>query len=589
MYIALAQTNPTVGAFSLNAEKALALIDELAKSAYPPDLVIFPAYALSGTPLDGLAYSDALAEESLSTARDFIARASLPTIIGSVLPRPLEEMSAFVCEPEVLYCKDGKGGALGFVDIENSWSQDSYAANVTIVVDGTTISVLLDDYPESVDDYADSALVVLMLSKEYQGTNSMFTASQQLNYLRGFAKESASWVVVANLVGAQDSYVFDGASVILDNKGRVVKAAEPFVEQLITCNLALESPFAASASSAAESAHANAPSKDRQLIKPLLPYEADWKALCLAVGDYVGKNGFSDVVIGLSGGIDSAVTAALAVDALGAERVHGVLMPGPFSSEGSITDAAALAENLGIETHTMPIGKPFETFKEVSLDTLGQEGSFIAQQNLQARIRTIYLMHLSNTFNWLLLNTGNKSEAAMGFSTLYGDTAGAFAPLGNVYKGDVYELAAWRNNQKALIPPSILQKAPSAELYDGQEDQDSLPPYDVLDRILRLHIEDGLGVDQILAYANNEVETDPLEPELVQQVLDTVRKAEYKRRQEPLAPMLGYNDLGFDRNWPITNGFVDHARSRSAASDILNYLTLIHSWPKPDGWSFFSN
>ncbi|MDR3053016.1 MAG: NAD(+) synthase [Coriobacteriales bacterium] len=583
MYIAVVQTNPKAGALKENAQKALALLDELAANPYPPDLVVFPAYALCGGPLEGLVASDAFAAECLDVARDFIARAALPTLIGSVVPRPLEDSYSFICEPEILYSKDGKGGALGFVDFENSWDYDKRASDVTIVLDGHTITVLQDDFPEPDDDFSDSEILILMLAKEYHNTNSMFTSSQQLNYLRSLAQDSNAWIVCVNLVGGQDATVFDGASLLLDNTGAVVEAAGPFVEQLFTHNIPLTDLDPSKA--IPERIGRNA---DHSFIKPLLPYEADWRALTLAVSDYLGKNGFTDVVLGLSGGIDSAVTATLAVDALGPEHVHGVLMPGPYSSEGSISDATALAQNLGIETHTLPITLPFETFKSVSQEVLGQEGSALALQNLQARIRTIYLMHLSNTFNWLLLNTGNKSEAAMGFSTLYGDTAGAFAPLGNLYKDDVYGLAAWRNRQGQIIPPAILEKAPSAELYEGQTDQDSLPPYAELDRILHLHIEDGLGIDQIMEFARLESDA-PLDINLVEEVLRSVARAEFKRRQEPLAPTLGYQDMCLDRNWPITNGFSDHSRNLSSQRDFGAYLSMIYSGEFPNGWDISAN
>ncbi|MDR0350361.1 MAG: NAD(+) synthase, partial [Coriobacteriales bacterium] len=311
---------------------------------------------------------------------------------------------------------------------------------------------------------------------------------------------------------------------------------------------------------------------------------------CLCVRDYVIKNGFTDVVLGLSGGIDSAVTATLACDALGAERVHGVLMPGPHSSQGSIDDAAELAENLGIETLTLPITEPLGAFYALFEDRLGQQGSFLARQNIQARIRTVYLMHLSNTFGWLLLNTGNKSEAAMGFSTLYGDTAGALAPLGNVYKTDVYGLARWRNERTRVIPEATLVKAPSAELYDGQTDQDSLPPYELLDRVLRLHIEEGFGIQRILEHLRHEPDVEGLSEGLVAKVLQGVQAAEYKRRQEPLAPSLGNVDMRDDRSWPLTNGFIDHGHSQpDSAFDLEAYLGMMNDWKRPEGWGFLAN
>ena len=585
MYIAVAQINPTAGALKDNAEKALTLIDSLASATYPPDLVIFPAFALSGAPLEGLIYSDAFAAECLDVAKEFISRCSLPTLIGTVIPRPIEDKYSFICEPEVIYCKDGKGGALGFVDIDNTWDEFTEAASITLNLQGHTTTVVLDGYPESGDEIAGSDVVILMLAKEYHDTNTMLTSSKQLQYLRTCASDAGTWIVCANLVGGQDRVVFDGASVVINQGGDIVCSALPFQEDVFSCNVS----FVETEKPGKTAAQKTSTDDVAKLIKPLLPNEADWKAIELAVHDYLSKNGFSDVVLGISGGIDSAVVATLAVDALGPEHVHGVLMPGPFSSEGSVKDALELAANLGIETLTMSITSPFDVIKEQSLQIIGQEGSPLAIQNLQSRLRTVYLMHLSNTYNWLLLNTGNKSEAAMGYSTLYGDTSGAFAPLGNVYKTDVYGLAAWRNQQGQVIPVATISKPPSAELYAGQIDQDTLPPYEMLDRILRLHIEDGLGVDQIMEYTLKDADGIKPTVEMVESILDTIRKNEYKRRQEPLSPALGFEDMGTDRSWPLTNGFVDHVRNLTRNTDLLSYLGLIDNWDMPKGWDISAN
>jgi NAD+ synthase (glutamine-hydrolysing) len=593
MFIAIVQSNPKTGAVRDNAERALSRLDALAASPYPPDLVIFPAFALTGASVGGLCFSDAFAAECLDVAQAFTQKTPLPTLVGTLIPRPLEDVRGFVSEPEALLCREGTGGTLGFVDTDNDWNSSHYAASATTVIDGHTVSVLLDDYPEPEDDFSESEIIILMLAKEYRGTNTMFTASDQIGLLREFARRNSAWVIVANLVGAQDNSVYDGASVVLKPDGTVAQAAEPFAEEVITYNISFAEPAqttaAAPDASLGAAGSATQRFEDSYLVKPLLPYEADWRALELSIRDYVHKNGFSDVVIGLSGGIDSAVTATLAVDALGAEHVHGVLMPGPHSSPGSVTDATELAKKLGIDTLTLPITKPLEAFRALYQEVLGQEGSFLARQNIQARIRTIHLMQLSNTFNWLLLNTGNKSEAAMGFSTLYGDTAGALAPLGNVYKTDVYGLALWRNERSSVIPPAILAKAPSAELYDGQRDDDTLPPYEQLDRILRPHIEEGMGVDQVVEYLQQEPDGEWVTEELVEQVLNSVRAAEYKRRQEPLAPSLGYVDMGADRDWPLTNGFKDHYRDLKPNVGLSEYLGMIRSWKQPDGWDFLAN
>ncbi|MDR0888535.1 MAG: NAD(+) synthase [Coriobacteriales bacterium] len=257
-------------------------------------------------------------------------------------------------------------------------------------------------------------------------------------------------------------------------------------------------------------------------------YGKYWDDICIQTQDFLQDNGCKDVVIGLSGGIDSSVVAAIAVDTLGPEHTHGVLMPGPHSTPGSVDDASELARRLDIDTVTLSIDDAYMSFVELSDDTIGTRGSDIALQNLQARLRMVWLMHLSNTYGWFVLNTGNKSEAAMGYSTLYGDTCGAFAPIGNVYKTDVYKLAKWRNASAAEtgdtepIPQTVLDKAPSAELYDGQRDVDNLPPYDILDDALR-------------AYFSNE-DVSSVAPDAANakaQIARMVRSASYKRAVEP--------------------------------------------------------
>ena len=589
MYIAIVQNNPTVGDVRGNCERALAVIDDLASDPYPPDLVVFPAHALTGAPIGGMHVSDAFAGECLTVAHDFIAKSALPTLIGVMIPRPLSDEMGFSNEPEVLYCKDGTGGALGFVDIDDDWPYDRYAASVTVLIDGRKVSILLDEYPESNDDFSDSDLILMMLSKEYRGTNTMFTASQQVAYFKGLAAKNKAWVVIANLVGAQDASVFDGAGMVIDSEGDVISAADPFVEAILKVNINLET---ATASTSGAVEHVTSPSVGSSVtgvVKPLLPYEADWKALCLFTSDYVRKNGFSDVVVGMSGGIDSAVVAAIACDALGSEHVHGVLMPGPYSSESSLGDARKQAELLGIDTLEIPISDIFASFNELSQQSIGNEGSELARQNVQSRLRTLILMHLSNTFGWLMLNTGNKSERATGYSTLYGDTAGAIAPLGNIYKTDVYGLANWRNERSMVIPQGCIDKEPSAELSEGQKDSDSLPPYEVLDHILRMHIEEGMGVGQILEFTSRDVFGESLDGALVRSVLESVQKAEFKRRQEPLAPTLGYMDMNEDRDWPVTNGFKDHDDHIVSDVSVEDYLNMIQSWRMPEGWNFLAN
>jgi NAD+ synthase (glutamine-hydrolysing) len=445
----------------------------------------------------------------------------------------------------------------------------------------------MDDMPEESDDFLHSDLIITMLAKEYGGTDALFTSSAQLGYLKGIAAQNHAWLMAVNLVGAQDESIYDGGSIVLDASGAVKDYLPPFAEEVMMINLDLEASASAAPTQADSATELHL--KDAKIVKPLLPYEADWNALVCAIRDFVGKNGFSDVVLGLSGGIDSALVAALATEALGSSHVHGVCMPGPFSSQASIDDAQELARLLGIETLTFPIVDSFEAFKQASIQVLGGPGSDTALENLQARLRTLILMHLSNSYGWLVLNTGNKSEAAMGYSTLYGDTAGAFAPLGNLYKTDVYGIAAWLNEKELRIPQAIIDKAPSAELREGQLDTDSLPPYDVLDRILKLHIEENLGVDQILECAHQHAGEAPLDSELIESVLARVKKAEFKRRQEPLAPILGGVDMCKERWWPLTNGFNDRDRHLFERSEMYDYLSTIFLDRGPSGVDLWGN
>ncbi|MDR1088354.1 MAG: NAD(+) synthase [Coriobacteriales bacterium] len=598
MFIAVVQFNPKVGALRENCERALTMIDELASLAYPPDLVVFPAFALSGAELGGLVTHNAFAAEALDVARSFMQKASLPTLIGTVLPRPAMAGMRFVCEEEVLFARGGKGTALGFLDMYTTAEMQEYVESIQIKLQGLTLSVVLDDFIDPSARYNDSDAIISLIARPYQETNGLLTSSSQIDSLRTDALSNNAWIVVASLCGGEDAFVYEGASLVMAPDGSVVDSAPPFEEAVFTANLTKsEEEYGRAAVGEAQGTGAAATGKksrrtvpearkqDKKRILPLLPYEASWRALGVGLGDYVRKNGFEDVVLGISGGIDSAVVATLATDALGAEHVHGVLMPSPYSSEGSVKDAEALAQHLGIKTVLFPITGPFQNFLAESKAILDTEGSDTALQNLQARIRTVILMHLSNTYGWLLLNTGNKSEAAMGYSTLYGDTAGAIAPLGALYKTDVYGLANWRNSRSLVIPESILNKEPSAELYSGQKDTDKLPPYDTLDQILRLHIEENFGVDEILEFFSSYPIETSIDTQMILDVLREVSQAEFKRRQEPMAFQFDGINLNEQRMWPVTNGFADHSRDIIAPTEIVNYLSMLYREANPGGRS----
>ena len=365
-------------------------------------------------------------------------------------------------------------------------------------------------------------------------------------------------VLYANLIGGQDELVFDGGSFVVSptpQGPKVTARCERFVERVEVIDIELASPRETIEEASVVAVSAWDPQRRERLVAPIVEplgeLAEQWRALELATRDYVHKSGFSDVCIGLSGGVDSSITATIAADALGASHVHGVLMPSRYSSDHSIADAEALAANLGIDTRTLAIEPVHAAFTEVlSSDSATPENlGDLTDQNVQSRIRGVLLMALANEHGWLVLTTGNKSEAAVGYSTLYGDTAGAYAVIKDVWKLTVYELCRWRNSQgAAVIPESVLDKAPSAELKPDQRDDQSLPPYEVLDPILRAFVEGDLGVAEI-------VEQGLGDRDLVQRVCRLVDIAEFKRRQTPIGARLSNKAFGRDRRMPIINRY----------------------------------
>lgn len=358
-------------------------------------------------------------------------------------------------------------------------------------------------------------------------------------------------VAYVNQVGGQDDLVFDGGSVVVTTDGLLTRARR-FDEDLVVVDVAVGQPREAK----------------RQVLDVVGPRSGDvadlgvpalapspegaeelWEALCLGTADYVSKNGFSEVVIGLSGGVDSALVAAIAADAVGPENTHVVLMPSRFSSEHSVTDALELAHNLGVDHRRIPIEPAHEALLSMLAGSFEGHGEDLTEENLQSRIRGVVLMALSNKFGWLVLTTGNKSETAVGYSTLYGDTAGALAVIKDVSKSAVYELCRWRNTRAgtACIPESVLTKAPSAELREGQRDDQSLPPYEVLDPLIEDYVDGDLTARQLIERGHD--------PEVVRRITRLVDLAEFKRRQSPPGLRVTAKAFGRDRRLPITNGY----------------------------------
>ena len=357
--------------------------------------------------------------------------------------------------------------------------------------------------------------------------------TERLSICADRARDTGAWIVYVNMVGGQDELVFDGGSMVVSPDGKLVWHAAMFEEDLLVVDID-EDP-------------ASQPGA-RRFAWPKEPEDV-YRALTLGLGDYVRKNGFREVVIGLSGGIDSALTATLAADSLGPEAVRVITMPSPYTSPESVEDARDVAQRLGVRLDEIPIDGIFKSYLSALDDAFRGTEDNIAEENLQARIRGSLLMALSNKFGSLVLTTGNKSELAVGYSTLYGDMAGGFAPIKDVPKTLVYELCRWRNTSgdTAPIPERVIEKPPSAELRPDQLDTDSLPPYEELDPIIEAYVEEDRGAEEIIGGG--------ADPETVWRVVGMIDRAEYKRRQAPPGVKITPKAFGRDRRMPITNRY----------------------------------
>lgn len=374
-------------------------------------------------------------------------------------------------------------------------------------------------------------------------------SAERLQMLKDRAVDGRVHVVYVNAVGGQDELVFDGASMVIGSDGTLLHRSPQFVEHRFLTDIKIEDHRSTLLPVVAVTDHGSihAPIESSKIAAVLTEFEEIYEALCAGLFGYVTKNGFSEVVVGLSGGIDSALTAAIATDSLGSDAVHGITMPTRYSSRGSVDDSYDLAERLGIRLDTIPIEELFDGFLGALSPLFGDLAPNVAEENLQARIRGTILMAVSNKFGGMVLATGNKSEMAVGYATLYGDMAGGYSVLKDVYKTMVYDLSRWRNSRGAVIPQAIIDKEPSAELRPDQFDSDSLPPYDVLDEILHRYIELDMTADEIVAAGYNDA--------LSHRVATMVDRNEYKRRQAAPGVRITQKAFGRDRRLPITNWF----------------------------------
>jgi NAD+ synthase (glutamine-hydrolysing) len=533
MRIALAQIDTTVGDIQGNTMRIIEAVGHA--EAAGASFTLLPELAISGYPPEDLLHKEHFVEENLDALEMIAAACGHMTLVGYVdrhdgklynavalcgnhavqqryYKRQLPNYGVF---DEARYFTPGEG--VGLTELGGEMFAETICEDVWV--------------PElAAEAAAEGAQVLFNISA------SPFHAgkgTEREEMLIARARDNGVWLAYCNLVGGQDELVFDGRSVIISPQGDVIARGASFAQDLVIADFTIGAKLGASGD-----------------LAPMLTGEAEvYEALKLGLSDYARKNGFTDVVFGLSGGIDSALVAAIAADALGPEHVHCVLMPSRYSSPGSIHDSLELAAALGIETRELSVEEPFEAFLgrlAPSFDGLPDD---VAEENLQARVRGTLVMALSNKFNWLPLATGNKSELAVGYSTLYGDMVGGFAPIKDVFKTRVYDLAKWRNAQPGgpVIPQAIIDKAPSAELRHGQVDQDSLPPYPVLDAILKHYVEKDDSREDIIAMGFPEA--------IVDRVIRLTDSAEYKRRQGPVGVKITPKAFGKDRRMPITNRF----------------------------------
>ena len=600
MRLALCQMNAIVGDIAGNAER----IREGARAAAGAgaDLVLFPELAVTGYPPEDLLLKEhflADAAAALGELAGDIGDIGIVAVVG--FPERAEDVynsAAVLAEGSVhaIYRKNYLPN-YGVFDEQRYFQSASVGAVIDIGEHRVGLTVCEDIWepgpPASDEALAGATLIVNISASPYH-------AGKGADRERMFAQRARDYlahVAFCGLVGGQDELVFDGHSVVIDHTGRTIARASQFREELLVCDVDLGAASGARLRDAVHRPAARraerqvvvlpslpptAPSRPAPAGPPAIaelldPTEAEvYAALTLGLRDYVEKNGFEQVILGVSGGIDSALVACLAVDALGSGRVNAAIMPSPYSSSETQQDARDLGGTLGVRVHELPIATTLEAYLQTLREELAAgpsngssagpataSGEDLTEENLQARIRGNLLMALSNRFGWLVLATGNKSEMSVGYTTLYGDLAGGFAVIKDVPKTLVYRLCRWRNSPAGTaariagapdgrpvvspIPASILERAPSAELRHDQRDEDSLPPYEVLDRILQGYIEHDQSREQLIAQG--------LPAEDVDRTIRLVDRAEYKRRQAPPGIKITTRAFGRDRRMPITNRY----------------------------------
>ena len=567
MRLALAQINTTVGDLDGNRARIVEALTEAGRAG--ADLVLLPELAVTGYPPEDLLLRPGFLRAAAESLEEIACEATdVAALVGFPhLDRDLYNACA-VCaggEVKAIYRKR-------FLPNYGVFDEDRYFAPardlLLLELGGTLVGpTICEDMWQPGPPATDLALAGAQLLTNISASPFHTCRDREREAMFATrARDNACFVAFCNAVGGQDELLFDGNSLVVDEEGHVLARAPGFEEALLVVDI----DPADAVGRRLRDVRRRALARDRerlpeapvvslgacrerrvqsstQVAEPLGELEQMRLALELGLSDYVRKNGFEDVVLGLSGGIDSALTAALAVEALGAERVHCVSMPSRFSSEDTRRDARLLAESLGTDFRELPIDEIFRSFEAVLAPGFAGREPDLTEENLQARIRGVLLMALSNKFGWLLVATGNKSELSVGYATLYGDMAGGFALLKDVFKTDVFRLAQHLNEraERELIPASIIERAPSAELRADQRDEDSLPPYPQLDRVLEAYVEQDRS--------REELSQDGFDAEVVERALALIDRSEYKRRQAPPGVRLTPKAFGRDRRTPITN------------------------------------
>lgn len=572
--LALAQVNPVVGDVTGNLELVLGQAREA--HAAGAHVLVTPEMVLTGYPIEDMAYRKSFIERSQAAVAELAARlvdeglGELVVIVGHLdqakhipdrlgVPKNAPVNSATVLHRGTHVARYDKHHLPNYGVFDEFRHFVPGDETQVVQVNGIDVAIAIcediwQEGPSQAARAAEAGLLVVLNGSPYEAAKD----DTRLELCSRRARDGECALAYVNLVGGQDELVFDGDSIVVGPDGEVIARAAQFVPELLVVDLDL--PVATAPMPAPDTTFEGL-RVERTVIsadpvpayEPLVPTVAErwddlgerWQAIVLGLRDYVAKNGFESVLFGMSGGIDSTLVAAIACDALGPDRVFGISNPSAWSTEHSKSDAADQAERTGLNLRTIPIAPVFEVYQEaLHLDGL-------AEENLQARIRAVIWMGLSNQENHLVLACGNKSELATGYSTIYGDAVGGYAPIKDAPKTLVWQLARWRNawaeahGETAPIPPATITKEPSAELRPGQLDSDSLPPYDVLDQILDAYVERDLGSAAVVA--------EGWDPALVERVVTLVDRAEYKRRQYPPGPKISKRNFGRDRRVPITN------------------------------------